>query len=66
MLSEKMLDAQNRYNKLTEVFLAALDCSSAERPDFLSQVCANDTELLKEVELLIKNNSPAQAFLEKP
>ncbi|MBK7996195.1 MAG: serine/threonine protein kinase [Blastocatellia bacterium] len=66
MLSEKMLDAQNRYNKLTEVFLAALDCSSAERPDFLSQVCANDTELLKEVELLIKNNSPAKAFLEKP
>ncbi|MFY9225336.1 MAG: serine/threonine-protein kinase [Blastocatellia bacterium] len=66
MLGEKILDAQNRYNKLTEVFLAALDCSSAERPDFLSQACADDAELLKEVELLIKNNSPAKAFLEKP
>lgn len=66
MLSEKMLDAQNRYNKLTEVFLAALDCTSAERPDFLSEVCGSDLELLKEVELLIKNNSPAKAFLEKP
>lgn len=66
MLGEKTADAQNRYNKLTEVFLAALDCSSAERPDFLSQVCANDAELLKEVELLIKNNSPAKTFLEKP
>lgn len=66
MLGEKTADAQNRYNKLTEVFLAALDCSSAERPDFLFQVCADDTELLKEVELLIKNNSPAKTFLEKP
>ncbi|MEL6548384.1 MAG: hypothetical protein AAFQ82_27420, partial [Myxococcota bacterium] len=54
-----MTDAE-RYARVKEVLLAALERPATARSAYLSQVCGDDQELLSEVEeLLAEEESPA-------
>lgn len=55
-----------RWEKIEEIFQAALDLSVAERERFVSESCAGDAELKKEVEKLIKQYEDADSFIESP
>ncbi len=66
MLTAKTKVAQERYNKVTEIFLEALDYKSTEWADFLLKACAGDDELKVEVEKFLKNSVQAEAFLNSP
>lgn len=66
MLSEETIAAQKRYNKITEIFLEALEYKDLEREVFLLKVCGSDSELIREVKKLIKNSENSDIFLENP
>jgi eukaryotic-like serine/threonine-protein kinase len=48
---------RDRWQKVEELFRAALDMEPSQRAAFLSQACASDPELRAEVELLINAGS---------
>ncbi len=53
-----------RYERIGEVFDAALEIAAADRDAYLRQVCANDEPLREEVVRLIANHERAANFLE--
>jgi tRNA A-37 threonylcarbamoyl transferase component Bud32 len=53
-----------RWQRLKEIFDAALDKDASERIAFLDNACRSDPELRKEAEALLKSHS--DSFLEKP
>ena len=56
----------DRWRRIEEVYHAALELASGERPAFLAEACAGDPALLQEVESLLGYESAAGDFLEKP
>ena len=42
-----------RYRQIGELYHAALEVETAERPSFLARACAGDDELRRDVESLI-------------
>src|SRR5437868_3010086 len=56
----------NRWQKVKDIFQAALDRSPADRPAFLSAACRGDEELQKEVEALISSDGRSGTFLDAP
>jgi hypothetical protein len=51
-----------RWKEIDEIFAAALDRNSAERPAFLAEACGGDAQLRKEVESLLAHNLPESLF----
>ena len=54
-----------RWQRLKEIFDAALDKTDSERTAFLDEACQSDPELRREVESLLKSQG-SDSFLEKP
>jgi serine/threonine protein kinase len=53
-----------RWQRLKEIFDAALDKDAAERSAFLDKACQSDADLRREVEALLKSH--CDSFLEQP
>ncbi len=55
-----------RYQQIVRLYHAALELAPGERVAFLDQACAGDSELRREVELMIASGEQAGGFLEAP
>jgi TolB-like protein/Tfp pilus assembly protein PilF/tRNA A-37 threonylcarbamoyl transferase component Bud32 len=55
-----------RWQQVEEIFQAALDLSPGERTRYVSEVCAEDTELKRDVEVLLLQYDSAGELLEEP
>lgn len=55
-----------QYEKVGDIFHAALELQPPERGEYLRQTCAGDDELRKEVESLLALDDSAKDFIEKP
>lgn len=58
--------ANNRWQKVKEVFHAALERAPDERPAFLAEACAGDEALRKDVESLIEAHEKEGSFIDSP
>ncbi|MDX6694572.1 MAG: eukaryotic-like serine/threonine-protein kinase [Blastocatellia bacterium] len=58
--------SQERWQQVEEVFQSALDLEPDERARYLDEKCAGDAELLREVEVLLRQHEAAGDFLESP
>ncbi|HRH43434.1 MAG TPA: protein kinase [Pyrinomonadaceae bacterium] len=58
--------ANENWKKAKEIFAEALRRKSAERSQFLDEVCAEDVEIRREVESLLDSFDDAQSFMESP
>jgi Tol biopolymer transport system component len=55
-----------RWQKIEQLCNAALEREASQRGAFLAQACQGDDELRREVESLLKQEKPAEGFLESP
>ncbi|HKG97523.1 MAG TPA: hypothetical protein VKA97_06905, partial [Pyrinomonadaceae bacterium] len=55
-----------RWQQVEEIFQAALDLSPGERTRYVSEVCAADTDLKRDVEVLLSQYDSAGELLEEP
>ncbi len=55
-----------RWQQVKELFLAALERDVAERAAYLTSRCADDHDLLREIESLLAQHERAQGFLSSP
>src|SRR5512132_1860634 len=55
-----------RWRQVEEIFQAALDLSPGERTRYVSEVCAEDSELKRDVEVLLSQYDSAGELLEEP
>ena len=55
-----------RWQKVKEIFHAALDQPLAERTQFIARACADDDELRKEVESLLSSSEKDGSFIDSP
>lgn len=55
-----------RWQQIEKLYQAALDHAESRRATFLSQACAGDTELRREVESLIWSHEQAGSFIVEP
>src|ERR1041385_6884647 len=55
-----------RWRQVEEIFQAALDLSPGERTRYVSEVCAEDTELKRDVEVLLSQYDSAGQLLDEP
>ncbi|MBS1813217.1 MAG: serine/threonine protein kinase, partial [Acidobacteria bacterium] len=55
-----------RLQQIKEIYAAALEQEATARDAFLSQACAGDSELRREVESLLSFETQAEDFIEKP
>jgi Tol biopolymer transport system component/predicted Ser/Thr protein kinase len=56
------LEGPERWQRLNELFHAAVGRDAAERRDFLAEACAGDPELLADVERLVRAHERAEGF----
>jgi eukaryotic-like serine/threonine-protein kinase len=54
------------WRRAEEIFHAALERSPEARRAFLDEACGEDTELRRQVEMLVSKDEQAGSFLEKP
>ena len=55
-----------RWQQIDELYQAAVDHDASRRATFLSQACAGDIELRREVETLIASHEQAGSFIAEP
>ncbi len=55
-----------RWRQVEEIFQAALDLTPEDRVRYVSEVCADDTELKRDVEVLLSQYDSAGELLEEP
>ena len=55
-----------RWQKVEEIFQAAVDLLPEERARYIAQVCANDTTLKRDVESLLSQHDSAGELLDQP
>lgn len=55
-----------RWQKIEQIYHAALECEGTEREVYLHDVCASDDELRREVESLLTQEKRGGSFLESP
>ncbi len=53
-----------RYQRVKEIYQAALDCAAGDRTPYLDRACAGDAELRSEVESLLAIELDTKQFLE--
>ena len=58
--------SSERWQKIDQLFHAALDREPGERAAFLLQACGGDDSLQKEVESLISSHEQSESFIERP
>jgi serine/threonine protein kinase/tetratricopeptide (TPR) repeat protein len=58
--------SSERWQKIDQLFHAALDREPGERAAFLLQACVDDDSLQKEVESLISSHEQSESFIERP
>ena len=56
----------DRWQRVEELFQAALECRPESRAVLLESECGGDSDLRAEVELLLANEAQAGSFLESP
>jgi hypothetical protein len=56
----------DRWQKIEDVFQAAIDLPTERRPEYLAESCNADTELMEEVSRLLANYDSAEDFIESP
>jgi serine/threonine protein kinase len=56
----------DRWQQIKEIFHSAQDRPPAERPDFLNEVCGDDTSIREEVETLLAADAENENFLTSP
>ena len=56
----------DEHQKVSDLFLAAVDLSAEARARFLAQACAGDDRLRREVESLLSAHGHASTFIETP
>src|SRR5262245_5877107 len=61
-----MLHREDRWATVKRIHQAALDRPGAERADFLTDICAGDEPLRRDVESLLEHETTAASFLEMP
>jgi len=54
----------DEWQRINDLFHAALEREPAERVDFLAHVCAGDEHLRREVESLLASHEPSDSFIE--
>ena len=55
-----------RWRQVEEIFQAALDLGPGERGRYVSEACAHDTDLKRDVEKLLSQHESAGDLLEDP
>ncbi|MET0626423.1 MAG: protein kinase [Pyrinomonadaceae bacterium] len=55
-----------RWKQVEGIFDAAMDLAPEEREAYLARACAGDAELRRQVEMLIRSDEQAGAFIEEP
>ena len=56
----------DRWQQITSIFQAALDRPPGERAAFVSERCAGDEELQREVQDMLSSHEQASGFIEEP
>ncbi len=56
----------DKWQKINELFHAALECAPQERVSFLKESCSEDKTLLQEVERLVAAHDRAGDFIQEP
>ena len=56
----------DHWRKLEELFYAALDLAQPDRASFLDRSCGTDSELRREVEILLRSSGETWGFFQKP
>jgi TolB-like protein/tetratricopeptide (TPR) repeat protein/predicted Ser/Thr protein kinase len=59
-------DELERWGRVKAVFLAALERPDSERSAFVAETCADDSELMNEIESLLASDKAAASFCETP
>ncbi|MGH9846520.1 MAG: hypothetical protein ACREEM_48095 [Blastocatellia bacterium] len=54
-----------RWQQIEELYHAALDRAPDERAAFLAEACAEDSDLRREVEELLRYDGAAESFIEE-
>lgn len=57
---------KDQWQQIEKIFYAAMELPRDEREAFISQTCAGDEELLREVQALLAANQDAESFLDSP
>jgi dienelactone hydrolase len=57
---------ETRWQRIEEIYLAALDRAPAAREDLLDQLCADDQTIRAEVDALLDRTDAAESFMETP
>ncbi|MBP6823908.1 MAG: serine/threonine protein kinase, partial [Acidobacteria bacterium] len=57
---------KDQWQQIEKIFYAAMELPRDEREAFISQTCAGDEELLREVQSLLAANQDAESFLDSP
>src|SRR5437764_4867747 len=55
-----------RWQRVEEIYHAALEKELGERPAFLASECGSDTELRREVESLLEHDKAEEGFIDRP
>lgn len=55
-----------RWQKVKEIFHAALDCAPAEREAFVTSACDGDDDLRRQVESLLASSDKKDGFIDSP
>lgn len=53
-----------RWDQIEEIYQKALDCTPEDRRTFIIEACAEDEELLHEIESLLKESVAVDGFME--
>src|SRR6266566_4967718 len=56
----------NRWQRVKDVFAAAIAVSADDRDRYLSEACGGDSALRREVEALLASHDEATSFFERP
>ena len=62
----KDIATADRWQQVSQIYLAALERDTADRDAFLREACAGDEDLRREVESLLGYEGGADALLERP
>ncbi|HYJ44974.1 MAG TPA: hypothetical protein VEV81_00070, partial [Pyrinomonadaceae bacterium] len=56
----------DRWQQIDQLFHSALGRAPRERARFITEACAGDAALKREVESLLKSHERAESFIEEP
>lgn len=57
---------KDQWQRIEKIFYEAMELPRDERDEFVSQACAGDEDLQREVQALLAANREAESFLDAP